>query len=230
MIEKAEKLPPTALMRAIVELDEQVAMTILGHPSFNFNEAHTRDGRGCTTLHVAAERGLTDVCRGLLMLANFKDAHVKDKEGWTALHRAAKNGHAKACKCLASHPALNNAKAATGRDGFTALHCAAMHGFAGVVKLLLDHPKFNEANHVDRWGRTALHCAAEYGHHEAAKVIMDHARFTNHGARTKWGVTASDVATDSVKDTINSGPAHVESKQDHTNERSSIALFGSLNF
>merc|ERR1712096_243310 len=153
-------------------------------------------------LHCAAERGLTNVCRSLLMLPYFRDAAVKDNEGWSALHRAAKNGHAMACKCLASHPALNNTNVSVGRDGFTALHCAAIHGFAAVVRVLLDHPKFTEANATDNWGRTALHCAAEYGHPEVVKVLMEHERFTNQDAKTRWGVKAFDVATGKAKDAI----------------------------
>lgn len=227
-IEKAVKLPPTALMNAIVQQDESVCLTVLQHVSFNFSEAHTRDGRGCTTLHAAAERGLTDVCRALLMLPNFKDAGVRDNEGWTALHRAAKNGMTKCCKCLCSHPALNGPKAAVGRDNFTALHCAAIHGFAAAAKMVLDHPKFNEADNIDRWGRTALHCAAEYGHAETAKVIMEHTRFTNHGAKTKWGATALDVASDKTRVIIAKGPPKPKATEEDEQRKSMLGQRNSV--
>jgi len=224
-IEKAARLPPGALMRAITECDETVALSVVNHPSFN--EAHTRDGRGCTTLHCAAERGLTNVCRAMLMLPNFRDAAVKDNEGWTALHRAAKNGHALACKCLASHPALNNKDGAVGRDGFTALHCSALHGFTSAVKVLLDHPKFTEVNAVDNWGRTALHCAAEYGHPDTVKALLDHPRFTNQEAKTKWGISATDVATGRAKDIIDGqGPRASEGRDSVTSLMDLKGLFG----
>jgi len=199
-LEKARKLPPGSLMRAITECDETVAMTVIQHPSFC--EAHTRDGRGCTTLHCAAERGLTNVCKSLLMMPTFRDAGIRDNAGWSALHRAAKNGHSMTAKCLASYPELTDPKVATGRDGFTALHCAAIHGFSATVKVLLDHPKFFEINAVDNWGRTALHCAAEYGHHDVVKLLMEDKRFTAHNARTKWGVCAGDIATGKAKDVL----------------------------
>jgi len=200
VIESANKLPPGVLSRAITQCDESVAIAVINHPAFT--EVHTRDARGCSTLHCAAERGLTIVCKSLLLLPIFKDAGVKDNEGWTALHRAARNGHQATVKILAAHPALTNRGAAIGRDGFTALHCAAMHGFAAVARVLMDHPKFNEANYVDRWGRTALHCAAEYGRVEVVKLLLEHPRFTNELAKTKWGTIAEHAASGKTKETF----------------------------
>jgi len=199
-IKQAKRLAPGELMRAITSGNGEVAMAAILHPAFT--EAHTRDSRGCTTLHCAAEKGLSTVCRSLLMLPNFRDAAVKDNEGWTALHRAAKNGHSLAAKCLASHPALNSTESSVGRDGFTPLHCAALHGFTATVRTLLDHPRFTGTNAADNWGRTALHIAAEHGHHEVVQTIMEHQRFTNESARTKWGSNAKDVAKGKAKDVM----------------------------
>jgi len=186
-------------MRTIVEADETSALSVLSSDVF-ISEAHTRDARGCTALHCAAERGLTNICRALLTSPSYRDAAVRDKEGWSALHRAAKNGHSVAVKCLASHPALTGPNLARGRDGFTALHCAAIHGFTATVRVLLDHPRFQDINLVDQWGRTALYCASEYGHQETVKAFLEHSRFTNHSAKTKWGTTDREVAKGEAKD------------------------------
>jgi len=193
-IEKMKIIPQGTLNRAINDSDEIVAVSVLTHDAFLYT--NVRDSRGCTTLHCAAERGLTTVCRTLLMRADASDATRKDNENWSALHRAAKNGHALACKCLCSHPAFHSASMIRGRDGFTALHCAALHGFVDTVKVLLNHPQFLHANAKDVWGRTALHHAASYGHAEVVTALLEHPRFATESidALTKWGTSANDVA------------------------------------
>lgn len=119
-----------------------------------------------TVLHIAADKGHTDVLRVLLEHISVDE---KSLSGWTALHCAVKNGNPEAADILLKHGA--DANAAEG-SGWTSLHCAAENGFEEVAQLLLDNRATIDAE--SHSGMTPLHKAAVHGWYSIANLLLKH--------------------------------------------------------
>ncbi|KAK3913418.1 Ankyrin-1 [Frankliniella fusca] len=125
----------------------------------------SRDCRGRTLLHAAAEAGRLAVVDWLLRLGTGAvDPRAKDWIEQSALHCVASGEVAE--RLLAACPEV-------GRDagGDTPLHSAALSGRADVIQVLLTHAHEDleaEANN----GSTPLHRAALGGHEAAVRVLL----------------------------------------------------------
>ncbi|KAK3913419.1 Ankyrin-1 [Frankliniella fusca] len=126
----------------------------------------SRDCRGRTLLHAAAEAGRLAVVDWLLQLGTGAvDPRAKDWIEQSALHCVASGEVAE--RLLAACPEM-------GRDGAgrTPLHSAALSGRADVIRVLLAHAHEDlEAEAND--GYTPLHCAAVGGHEAAVRVLLE---------------------------------------------------------
>ncbi|KAK3913420.1 Ankyrin-2 [Frankliniella fusca] len=120
----------------------------------------SRDCRGRTLLHAAAEAGRLAVVNWLLPGA--VDPRAKDGIGQSALHCVASGEVAE--KLLAACPEVGRYA-----GGHTPLHSAALSGRADVIQVLLAQEDLEaEANN----GFTPLHCGALGGHEEAVRVLL----------------------------------------------------------
>lgn len=152
---------------------------------------NTRDRRGLTVLHRAAELGRAEVARAILDDDDFTEANAQD--GWhrrTALHMAATKGDRGVARVLLEHPSFTAADTQDGWPSQTALHIAAQRGDLALARLLLDCPRFAAADAKDNTGQTALHIAAERGDLPLVELLLDHDRFDAHGAQSRYGRTA----------------------------------------
>jgi ankyrin repeat protein len=179
------------------------------------------DEHGKTPLHLAAEKGDTEILKTLLSTKpQQEELNAKDKKGTTALDLALSRGYARAVIALlesGATPELQNGQtllhwaAASGisevvqyalaqkpdinaRDGngFTALQVAAVRGQRDVVKLIIAHTKY--LNAPDKGGCSLLHWATERGDVELAKDLI-HAQ-ANVNVRDKRGYSPLHIAAE----------------------------------
>ncbi|XP_069705573.1 serine/threonine-protein phosphatase 6 regulatory ankyrin repeat subunit C-like [Periplaneta americana] len=167
----------------------------------SWNPRDSRDGKGRTTLHVAAERNAPATVTRLLLGAGA-DPDATDVDLNTPLHVAAEKGNLRTLEILLAADAAVDKKNKYGR---TPLHSAARLGHTAVVRRLLDkgadvHTSDNsrefplrgaaykdhvcvvqalleggaDANRSNRSNRTALHEAALYGRLAVVKLLLLH--------------------------------------------------------
>ena len=116
-------------------------------------------------LHLAARRGLLEVCS--LILDNLKKKNPENVVGYTPLHFAAENGHHEVCCLILEKVQKKNPKDPW--TGWTPLHYAAKNGHSKTCQLILQN--VHAKNPKNSEGSTPLQLAAEYGHMEAYQVI-----------------------------------------------------------
>ena len=115
------------LIVAVREPSLKVISVLLGSSKVNVEPRTEQDE---SPLMLAALKGLTDLCRQLIVLG----ADV-NKPGWTPLHYAATNGHLATMELLLDEHAYIDAASP---NGTTPLMMAAHYGTPAAVKLLLD--------------------------------------------------------------------------------------------
>ena len=115
------------LIVALREPSLKAVSALLGAPKVNVEVRTPHDE---SPLMLAALKGLTDLCRQLIVLG----ADV-NKPGWTPLHYAATSGHLATMDLLLDEHAYIDAPSP---NGTTPLMMAAHYGTAPAVKLLLD--------------------------------------------------------------------------------------------
>ncbi|CAE7283379.1 Ank1 [Symbiodinium natans] len=168
---------------------DMVRYLLLEEDFLGVNDACS-DGSGYTALHLAAARGLVDVCLELLGCHRVahQDAHsIKDG---TALHIAAQSGHTAVLQELldSEHFAAVNSVIVADqwrqdwreRYGQTALHAAARYGRKEAAKTLLDHPRFTAVGAYTKAFKDAAALADEVGHAELAAMIRSHPKVQKH--------------------------------------------------
>eukprot|EP00928_Gymnodinium_smaydae_P091736 TRINITY_DN75475_c0_g1_i1.p1 TRINITY_DN75475_c0_g1~~TRINITY_DN75475_c0_g1_i1.p1 ORF type:complete len:379 (+),score=92.20 TRINITY_DN75475_c0_g1_i1:83-1219(+) len=157
-------------------------------------ELRVRDESGRTLLHIAASRGLADVCSLLLGAEAFQLVNEVDLQGWTSLHWAALEGHDVTCKAILEHPRFRQVNAVDRVHSWTALHCAAKAGNKESCAALLGNPRFDAVNVRDNDGWTCLHCASAFDHAAIVRLLVGNARFQAVNAIDVLGRSAYDVA------------------------------------
>ncbi|KAL6059479.1 Lateral signaling target protein 2 [Balamuthia mandrillaris] len=124
--------------------------------------------QGCGPIHVAADKGHTDIIDLLLERLPSLLHKTSSKGDMTALHHAAACGHLHTVRRLLELGADPNA---ANRPGNTPLIMAASSGHEEVVSLLIE--KGADVNkHCHRDGFTALHSAACFGYPAIAKRLL----------------------------------------------------------
>jgi cytohesin len=153
---------PRALQDAIQNGDLEKAKSLLGdHPELVL----TKDERGRTPLHLAAERGDEDIAQ--LLLGCGADAGARDGLGATPLHVAATAGHTAVAGSLVASKSDVNAK---DKGGNGPLHLAARLGRHDAVAFLLACKAKVDARNFD--GETPLHRAATAGHKVVVELLL----------------------------------------------------------
>jgi ankyrin repeat protein len=128
----------------------------------------SKDDRGETPLHLAAEWSHKDVAE--FLLANKADVNAKNNDGRTPLHLAADRGYKEVAELLLKNGADVNAKA---KNGETPLHLAALNAPKEKGKELAELLLKNGAdvNAKDNAGSTPLQMAV-LGHREDVMDLL----------------------------------------------------------
>ncbi|GMH37558.1 hypothetical protein BSKO_05431 [Bryopsis sp. KO-2023] len=135
---------------------------------------------GWTPLHVAADKGHTEICGDLLEHANDVgvECHSRQTEaGWTPLHHACRNGHLDAARVLVKYMSDVNVRCAA---GWTALHVAVDNCHGDLVELLLRETnanpnvqsRINEESERSGGGWTPLHAAQDKGRLDIGRMLL----------------------------------------------------------
>ncbi len=143
-----------------------------------------------TALHIAAQKGLTEIVT-MLIKAGI-DKEMKDKAGNTALMIAAENGNENIVKTLTAAGVSMKTRNA---KNLQAIHLAVIAKDIEVVEILLD--KGADVNVAGDSGLTPLHYAAQMGNSDIARVLL--------------GKGASKTAIDNFKRT----PSKLAAKYKH---------------
>lgn len=145
-----------------------------------------RDGFGQQPLHLAAERGHTDMVRFLLsdMSPTQREdmLNAKCNYGHTALHRAAWGGSAKIVALLLLEGIDPSVK---DNNQDTALHLAVEKGFKPVVDLLIRKSGVS-VNSKGRNNMTPLHYAAIGGHEGVVELLLKNTAEVNVADKAGW--------------------------------------------
>ena len=112
-----------------------------------------KDGINRTLLHLAADRGWTDVCR-LLVEQYQVDPDCRDSGGDTALHCAANNGWIDVCRLLVEQYQVD--PHCRDRDGWTALHIASCYNNLDIVQYLVSSVCCDPLTETNHRGDTPL--------------------------------------------------------------------------
>ncbi len=168
------------LIVAIKKRYVECARLLLAYPYINVNLA---DSPGMTALHIAADEGLADIAKSLIV-DHRADVNAKNFSGMTPLVYAAQKGQADIVRNLLSDSRLQDVNAGDNDLKKTALMRACDGGHSSTVQLLLAHPGI-DANLQNFQGYTALIFAAmvsnglkDYkdGHIECVKMLLSDAR------------------------------------------------------
>ena len=178
-------------------------------------------------LHLAAERGNTDIAR--LLINAGVNVNAQGPMGLTPLHRAAQQDHVEMVKYLLKHKAKVNARHqqgstpllvsavascpdvakvllkaganinATNSQKITPLHAAASNGDFGFVKLLLNR-RHIKINGKQRGGYTPLHLAAKGGHEIVVSMLLKKGAGVN--IKSDLGFSPLDLAFEYDRKTV----------------------------
>jgi ankyrin repeat protein len=132
-----------------------------------------------TCLHLASEKGHTDVVK--ILLENGANIKIKTKDKETCLHLATKHGHTDVVKILAQNKWLISEK---DKREFFPLGLATKLNHIEVVNCLQELGAELEVLN-SYLGNTALHIASENGHLEIAESLI--ANGANINSKSKAG-------------------------------------------
>ncbi|KAJ1691524.1 hypothetical protein LUZ63_015679 [Rhynchospora breviuscula] len=150
----------------------------------------SRDGLGA--LHIAAEKGRTEICRYLIEELGF-DANLVPDNGKTPLFHATYGGHIDTVRYLLDHGANPDAR---DKDGFTCLHTAVLQGNAKVLDLLLSRGGPVEAKNIAGTPLILATCKADCS---CMKVLLDHNADPNQVSGGFFSPLFVAVINDSIK-------------------------------
>lgn len=126
----------------------------LNDPNIDVNATN---GQGITALHLAAQRGYTEIVQRLLedprIDVNAPWREQENSIGTTPLTLAAEWNRQEVARLLIAHPSIN--PNAQGDDGHTPLHWAVGRNNLQIVEILIAHPATN-INAINDRGKTPL--------------------------------------------------------------------------
>jgi hypothetical protein len=137
---------------------------------------NARNSDGNTALHLAAEKGHTEVVK--LLLAKNADLCATNDDGDTPLHKAVESSHFEVAKLLVSEGADISA---VGYQGMTLLHHAAQDWRPEIAQLLIAGGA--EVNALDNDGRTPLDAALEVNS-PVQELLLRHGAVRGTGKNT----------------------------------------------
>jgi ankyrin repeat protein len=127
----------------------------------------SRDYRGLTALHYAAEHNHAETTK--ILLDNELDPYLENSRGNTAFHQAAQTGSEKVMKILLDNGF--NVDTKSGPYKATALLCAVENMSLRAIEVLLDYDA--SVNTIDALDRTSLHYAVQKDALEIAEILLN---------------------------------------------------------
>lgn len=137
-------------------------------------QLHVMDGKGRSTLHLAASRGRKDILEYLWSKAI--DLEGEDDDGRTPLHLAAANGHVDCVVYLMKRGAFVDT---IDKLSMNPLHMAASRGHLDVVRAITDNADLKIHSQVNDMGLTPLGMAVMLGHHTCASYLLQENKIEN---------------------------------------------------
>lgn len=131
-------------------------------------QLHVKDGKGRSTLHLAASRGRIDIVEYLWSKA--LELEDEDESGRTPLQLAAANGHADCVAFLIKKGAFINA---TDNASMSPLHMAALRGQLNVLQVICEHGDAKLHTQINDLGLTPLGMAALSGNDACTSYLID---------------------------------------------------------
>lgn len=129
---------------------------------------YSRDDRGFTALHVAAQEGHIEVMT--LLIEQKAKVNAADFHGSTPLHIASQRGNQTAVILLIDNSATVNV---VDNDGNSPLHLCCVNGHEECAKVFFFQRKQNvDVNLPNDHGDTALHNAAKWGYVEIVQLLL----------------------------------------------------------
>jgi ankyrin repeat protein len=166
-----------------------------------------------TALHLAAERGHSDIV--CLLLRHGAEKEATSDGNWTPLLNAAKEGHEDVIDVLLSFSANPNVRTSSGR---TALHWAADEGHLGVVRRILVEPASSK-NTKDNSENTPFSLAAQKDHREIMQILQP---YVHGGGLSDHAKHACEKFTAAVIDFYYDGNMHYQNKRSPMVQRRSV--------
>ena len=146
--------------------DDPVSMSKIAALIEQGADLESVDGGMNTPLHLAVEKGLTDIV--LLLIKQNADVNAANRDKHqTSLHIAATYGYAKIVSMLLEAGAEINAQ--DGLEGNTALHLAAQCNSLETVEVLL--AEYANVYIKNSFGRTALDEAVHWSDMESSEMV-----------------------------------------------------------
>ena len=138
-------------------------------------DLNARDREDNTALHLASEKGHTEIVKALLTGEGI-DINARENYEWTPLHYAARNGHIEVVEVLLKNGAQVDL---VSDEHDTPLHFAARNGHIEVVEVLLKNGAnieaegtyYNQSLGID-FILTPLHYAAEWGQAKVVELLL----------------------------------------------------------
>jgi ankyrin repeat protein len=152
----------TALEIAIDHGHDAVAQQLVTAGS----DIHSRNRRGDSPLHLAAAKGLYNLCSEVN--ARGCEMNAGNYMGQTPLHKAAE------CNCLQAVEILLREQAQSAVvdcDGALPLHLAAWNGHIRIVEALVSNS--THINSTTYLGKTCLHGASANGHTDVVQLLLE---------------------------------------------------------
>uniref|UniRef100_UPI00358DE4A7 ankyrin repeat domain-containing protein 27 isoform X2 n=1 Tax=Myxine glutinosa TaxID=7769 RepID=UPI00358DE4A7 len=160
----------------------------------------SRDERGYTNLHIAAQFGQVGIVEMLMELgAMVNDC---DYNGSTALHLACLRGHQDVSLLLldfGANPSVED------MNGNTPLHLACQGGHEGCVKALTYCDKQHRINSGNERGDTPLHLASRWGYEAIVVVLLQNGadvNFENRAGHTALACALNERVVEVMQHTV----------------------------
>lgn len=148
---------------------------------------------GATALHIAAEKGDTEIAE--LLLDREANVNAEAKDGDTPLHLAVYQNHKGVVELLLENKANVNA---IGKESYTPLHLVAFLVNEEIANILIEKGANIDAQ--DDRGYTPLHLAIRLGHSRLVNLLLDKGAEVN--AKTKDGRTPLQSAKSSKNEKL----------------------------
>uniref|UniRef100_A0A8C4X091 Ankyrin repeat domain 27 (VPS9 domain) n=1 Tax=Eptatretus burgeri TaxID=7764 RepID=A0A8C4X091_EPTBU len=160
----------------------------------------SRDERGYTNLHIAAQFGQVGIVEMLIELGAIVNAC--DYNGGTPLHLACLRGHQDVSLLLldfGANPSVED------MNGNTPLHLACQGGHEGCVKALTYCDKQHRINSGNERGDTPLHLASRWGYEAIVAVLLQNgadANFENRAGHTALACALNERVVEVMQHTV----------------------------
>jgi ankyrin repeat protein len=158
----------TQLCHPLCSCDKCEKLIASNRNDVNSVTVYSRDDRGFTALHVAAQEGHIEVMT--LLIEQKAKVNAADFHGSTPLHIASQRGNQTAVILLIDNSATVNV---VDNDGNSPLHLCCVNGHEECAKVFFFQRKQNvDVNLPNDHGDTALHNAAKWGYVEIVQLLL----------------------------------------------------------